>query len=79
MALRGSRVWVHDDVVVRCHAISTGLVILTGPVGLKKTTNLIYRAAAVLDDTSTRLPRETSILVWMAGTKNIKVETLANT
>jgi hypothetical protein len=80
VALRGSRVWVHNDVVVRCHAISTGLVILTGPVALiKKTTNLIYCAAAVLDDTSTRLPRETTILVWMAGTKNIKVETLANT
>ena len=64
MALRGSRVWVHDDVVVRCHAISTGLVILTGPVALIKTiTNLIYRAAAVLDDTNTRLPREISIRV----------------
>jgi hypothetical protein len=81
VALRRSRVWVHDDVVVRCHAMSTGLVVLTGPVALiKKTTNLIsYCAAAVLDDTSTQLPRETTILVWIAGTKNIKVETLANT
>jgi hypothetical protein len=72
VALRGSCLWVHDDVVLRCHAISTELVILTGPVALiKKTKNLIYRAAAVLYDTSTRLPRKATILVWIAGAKNI--------
>jgi hypothetical protein len=37
----------------------------------KKPKNLIYRASAVLDDTNTRLPREATILVWIAGTNNI--------
>jgi hypothetical protein len=35
----------------------------------KKTENLIYRAAAVLDNKSTRLTRVATTLVWVAGTK----------
>ena len=43
--------------------MSTGLVVLTGPIALiKKNENLIYRAAAVLDNTSTRLTRVATIL-----------------
>jgi hypothetical protein len=60
--------------------MSTGLVVLTGPIALiKKNENLIYRAAAVLDNTSTRLTRVATILVWVAGIKNIFVEGLATT
>jgi hypothetical protein len=37
----------------------------------KKTENLIYRAAAVLDGRSTRLTRVATTLVRVAGTMNI--------